>query len=83
MISVEQIMALAATLGTPKGLARVDAEMESLRNELMSPQKAISPDELASIARALQFLGAAIHTMECIAGHGIVQLAAGTVNCVG
>jgi hypothetical protein len=83
MISAEQIMALAATLGTPRGLGRVDAEMQSLRNELANRQIAPSRDELVSIARALQFLGVALRIMERIAGDSIVRLGKGTVNCVG
>ena len=81
MISAEQITALAATLGTSEGLARVDLEMQSLRNELMNPQRPTSRDELADIASALQILGDAIHTMEAIAGQCIVQFGAGTVDC--
>jgi len=76
-------MTLAATLGTPSGLAQVDAAIESLRNELMKPHEAISPDELASIAHALKFLSAAIQAMESIAGNCMIRLGAGTVNCVG
>ncbi|HLX37454.1 MAG TPA: hypothetical protein VKR29_06610 [Candidatus Binataceae bacterium] len=83
MISADQIRALAATLGTPEGLARVDAEMLSLRDALMNPHRTASRDELAHIATALEFLRVAFDTMESIAGHCIVQLGAGTVNCVG
>ena len=83
MISAEQIMALAATLGTPGGLARVETEMQSLRNQLVNRQTAPARADLVSIARALQFLSATIRTMESLAGACIVRLGTGTVNCVG
>ena len=83
MISAQQIGGLAASLGTPEGLARVNATIDSLNHQLMDPERIFPRGELADLLRALSSLSLAILSMNRVTRGLLGQVGAGAVNCVG
>ena len=82
MINAEQIAALAGSLGTLEGLARVNAEMESLSLDAREGNFK-SRAELAAILRALDCLSGAILAMDRVTRDLLGQAGLGAIDCVG
>lgn len=83
MISAVRVAELAGSLGTAEGLARVNAEVESLCHHLTDSKEVFSRDELAQMIGALDSLSAAILSMDRVARELLGQTSAGAVDCVG
>ncbi len=83
MISVEQVVELAGSLGTAEGLAQVNAEMESLRQHLMDSNEVLSRNQLDNLIGALDFLSAAILSMDRVTREMLGRAGAGEIDCVG
>ena len=82
MISAEQVAELTGALGTAEGLARVNAEMESLSQHLRDSKEVFSRVELAQTIGALDSLSAAILSLDRVTRELLGQ-SAGAVDCVG
>jgi hypothetical protein len=83
MISVEQVVDLAGSLGTAEGLARVNAGMESLRQHLADSKPAFSPSQLERMISALDLLSGAILSMDRLTREMLGHAGAGAIDCVG
>jgi hypothetical protein len=81
-ISAEQIAPLAAMLGTPEGLARMNATIEALNDQLIDPKWTFSREELAGLKRALDSLSGAMLCMSRVTRELLGQTFAGKVNFV-
>jgi hypothetical protein len=82
MIPVVRIAELGAALGSPEGLARVNAAIELLNRDLMNSNATFSRDELAQTMQALNSLSATIICIDHVTSAMLVHRG-GVVNCVG
>jgi hypothetical protein len=82
VISAEQIVPLAGMLGTPEGLARVNAVIEALNYQLTDPKRSFSRRELANLMGALKSLSSAMLCMNRVTRELLGQTLAGKVNFV-
>jgi hypothetical protein len=82
MVWVEEVASLAGSLGTAAGLARVNAAMGLLNQRLLERKEVFSRAELAQMAGALDFLSAAIFSMDRVTRELLAERV-GAVDCVG
>ena len=83
MITVEQVAELAGSLGTPEGLARVNAAIESMVRQRKESKQVFSHAELAQTIGALDSLSAAIFSMDRVTRELLDKAGAGAVDRVG
>jgi hypothetical protein len=82
VISAEQITPLAGMVGTPAGLAQVNAAMEALNHQLSDPKRTFSREQLADLKRALDSLSTVMLCMNRVTRELLGQTLAGKVNFV-
>jgi hypothetical protein len=82
VISAEQIAPLAGMLGTPAGLARMNAAIETLNHQLSDPKRNFSRKELAELVCALDGLSSVMLCMNRVTRELLGQNRAGKVNFV-
>ena len=83
MIAADQVAELAALLGTAEDLARVNAQIELLGDQLMNSENKLSRDELIRMMTALDLLSAGILSMDRVARDLMGGTSAWAVDCVG
>jgi hypothetical protein len=82
VITTEEVANLAGSLGTVEGLAQVNASMASLSRQLRDGKGMFSRNELSQMIAALDYLSAAILSMDRVTRELLGQHK-GALDCVG